>query len=210
MNNPFKVIIVDHPRHGPVAISTSNGIDFKVHLPHEFDIFEPFNALKEIKGKLLPKFHSMWQIRIPKVGNKVRLKNTKTGQTAAYTVLFVGTDPKIETSSYAKLVMERYARELVNVSQFTSTLELDGYSMAIRTFFESAITNGYDPHYHYVLQRDFDMRLRISPDFLIDLDKVALMFRSSGLVRLDVAMWYLIIYKVNQLHSMNPPFPFRM
>lgn len=210
MSSSFLLVIVDHPQHGPVAISTSNRIDLMVHLPHESDFFEPFGRNKINEGKILPTNHSLWQVSNPKIGQKIRLKNTITGQTATYTVLFVGTNLAIDISSSAKLIMERYASELVNASQFTSTRELDAYSEAIKTFFESAIANGYDQRHHFVLERDFNERLKVSPDILSDLNNVTLMFRSSGLVRLDVAMWYLIIYKINTLHHMKPPFPFKM
>ena len=208
MTDNFLLIIVDHPRHGPVAISTSNRIDFMLHLPHPIDFFEPFGTQKIIKGKLFSKYHRVWQKKKIKPGQEVDIYNQNTGQSETYKVLFVATNPYISTSNTVATILKSYAADLAEASGFSSNLEYYGYTEAFRAFFKAVLKFGYSRDYRYVTEENFRACLNSSASDLMDLNEVTLIYIEGGRVRLDEAAWYLMIYKLNYHHFMKPPFPF--
>ena len=209
MNSSFRVLIVNHPSYGPVAITVNGGTKFIIHLPHKHEEFAPFGTERKVVGKILPKLHSFWQEKNPKAGQVIRFKNNLSGETAQYKVLFVGKDLSIGNSRTAKTIMSRYAKELAEISRFTSNHEIAGYSRVINAFFKTAIDHGYHENYNFISSEYFYKILYASVTYFDDLNDVSLVFvnHSSHTVHLDQAMWYLIIYKLNLLHHLNQPFP---
>ncbi len=207
MKNNFQFMILYHPRHGHVGVSIYEHNKMFIHLPYKTEVFQPFGTSRSVRGQVYSTRHKLWQVT-PKAGSFIRLKNKETGELATYKVLFIGSDIAISLSETVGKIISNYSNELINLDKFTSKDELSGYARVIQAFFKTVISGKYDHNYNFVDKKEFDRRFNGSEDFIKNLDDAILIFvNDEKTFHLDAAMWYLIIYKLNQEYKDNPPFP---